>query len=237
MALIHLAECEPDPGKGWEEMTYLQAQRAGGRLCPDTVYMENELYTSETVFVDPAGRFGHWMQTVTGRAFWPLDPHVDDVDPEDIAHALSMLCRFGGHVSAFYSVAEHCVLMSEAVAPEDALWALLHDATEAYLGDMIRPLKLAMPAYVQVENRLMEVICHRFGLPLQCPPTVKEADTRILRDERDALKTAPPLPWVVLENVPALGVPIGGWDPAYAKRRYLDRLTELTGVSYLGKEN
>src|SRR4051812_20612492 len=88
---------------------------------------------------------GDWMQTYTGRAFWPLDAQPEDVDPLDIAAALSMLCRYGGHVSRFYSVAEHCLLMSEAVAPEHALWALLHDATEAYMGDMVRPLKRQMP--------------------------------------------------------------------------------------------
>lgn len=225
MALIHLAECEP--GQGWEEMSYLTAQRRGGRMCPQTVYMENDLFTSEPVWFDEAGRFGGWLQTFTGRAFWPLDPRVDDVDPVDIAHALSMLCRYGGHVRAFFSVAEHCVLMSHAVAPENALWALLHDATEAYMGDMVRPLKRQMPAYAEAEDRLMEVICARFGLDPACPAEVKEADNRILRDERDALKTDPPLPWTSLENVPALGVPIGGWDPAYAKRRYLDRLDEL----------
>jgi hypothetical protein len=86
-------------------------------------------------------RRGDWMQTFTGRAFYPLDPRPEDIDPVDIAHALSLICRYGGHSSRFYSVAEHCVLMSHAVAPEHALWALLHDATEAYLGDMIRPLK------------------------------------------------------------------------------------------------
>jgi hypothetical protein len=169
------------------------------------------------------------MQTITGRAFYPLDPRVDNVDPVDIAHALAMLCRYGGHVSSFYSVAEHCVLMSLAVSPENALWALLHDATEAYMGDLIRPLKRALPAYAEAEDRLMVVICERFGLGPVCPAEVKEADNRILRDERDALKSPPPMPWVSLENVPALGVPIGGWDPEYAKRRYLDRLDELTG--------
>ncbi len=226
MALIHLAECDLNPS--WQKMTYIQAQRDGARMCPDTVYMENELYTSDPVFLEPAGRFGDWMQTFTRRAFWPLDPHVDDVDPVDIAHALSMLCRYGGHVEAFYSVAEHSVLMSTKVPAKDALWALLHDAPEAYLGDMIRPLKLAMTEYQVVESRLMGVICDRFGLQPGFPAAVKEADTRILRDERDALQGTPVMPWTVLEDVPALGVPIAGWDPAYAKQRFLDRFTELT---------
>src|SRR5690349_636686 len=107
---------------------------------------------------------GSWMQTFTGRQFYPLDPRLDEIDPLDIAHALSMICRYGGHTKHFYSVAEHCLLMSHAVAPEYALWALLHDATEAYVGDMVRPLKHHMPDYRQIEDNLMEVIAERFGL-------------------------------------------------------------------------
>lgn len=170
---------------------------------------------------------GDWMQTYTGRAFYPMAPRTGDVDLFDIAHALAMICRYGGHVDRFYSVAEHCVLMSEAVAPENAPWALLHDATEAYLGDMIRPLKGAMPEYRAVEDQLMRVICNRFGLGWECPAEVKMADLRILRDERNALMTRPPLPWHSIEHVPALNVEIHGWSPEEAKRRYLDRLYEL----------
>lgn len=168
------------------------------------------------------------MQTYTGRAFYPMAPEVEDIDPADIAHALSLLCRYGGHVQVFYSVAEHCVLMSEAVSPENELWALLHDATEAYMGDLIRPLKHSMPAYRVAEDRLMAVICDRFGIGHDCPAEVRAADNRILRDERAALMKAPPLPWSSIQDVPALGVVISGWKPAYAERRYLDRLAELT---------
>jgi uncharacterized protein len=174
-----------------------------------------------------------WMQTFTGRAFYPMAPHVDDIDPIDIAHALSLICRYGGHVRRFYSVAEHCVLLSHAVRPENALWALLHDATEAYVGDMIRPLKGAMPAYRDAEDRLMLVICDRFGIGYDFPDEVKAADTRILRDERAALMSPSPLPWKSLEDVPPLGVQVEGWSPAVAEERYLSRLAELTGSARL----
>lgn len=175
-----------------------------------------------------------WMQTYTGRAFYPLEPAAADIDPVDIAHALSLLCRYGGHVDRFYSVAEHCVLMSHAVAPENALWALLHDATEAYMGDLIRPLKLAMPAYREAEDRLMAAICDRFGIDPACPAEVKTADNRILRDERDELMMRPPLPWASIEDVPALGVRVQGWDPLTAKRAYLARLAELAEIRTAG---
>jgi hypothetical protein len=164
---------------------------------------------------------GDWMQTFTGRAFYPMAPHVEDVDPVDIAHALSLICRYGGHSRAFFSVAEH------------ALWALLHDATEAYVGDMVRPLKQSMPAYREAEDRLMLVICDRFGIGYDCPAEVKAADNRILHDERATLMTASPLPWRSLDDISPLGVLVEGWAPACAEERYLSRLSELTGPARL----
>lgn len=173
-------------------------------------------------------RSGDWMQTYTGKAFYPLDPHLEDIESVDIAHALSLLCRYGGHVSRFYSVAEHCVLMSQAVSPENALWALLHDATEAYLGDMIRPLKYQMPSYVLAENILMGVICYKFGLKPQEPEEVKIADTRILLDEKQKLMVGEALPWAALQGLEPLRVHVNGWSPPIAEQAYLERLEELT---------
>ena len=169
------------------------------------------------------------MQTFTGRAFPLLNPTPADIDSEDIAHALSLICRYGGHVSRFYSVAEHCVLMSYAVPAEHALWALLHDATEAYLGDVISPLKHHLPEYRVVENRLMHAVIKRFSLPDAMPDRVAGADMRILHDERAALLGPTPRPWMPsLEALPPLGVTIHGWAPDEAEMQYLSRLIELT---------
>lgn len=82
-----------------------------------------------------------WIQTYTGKKFFPLHPHQNEYVIEDIAHALSMKCRFAGHCNAFYSVAEHSVKVSRIVAPESQLWGLLHDAAEAYLPDVCQPIK------------------------------------------------------------------------------------------------
>lgn len=174
---------------------------------------------------------GDWMQTYTGRAFYPLDPDPEQIDLLDIAHALGMQCRYNGHVHSFYSVAEHCVHVSTIVPAADALWALLHDATEAYVGDMIRPLKRHMPAYVAVEDAVMEAIAVRFGLSgaPHMPDTVKRADTQVLLDERAALLSAPPRQWDV-DGEPA-GVEILGLEPAAATLAYLDRFTEITGIA------
>lgn len=166
-----------------------------------------------------------WMQTFTGGRFTPLEPRAQDVRASDIAHALGMLCRYNGHVRRFYSVAEHCVLLSHAVAPEHALVALLHDATEAYVGDMIRPLKVDMPAYQEAEHRVWEAIAEHFGIPVDVPAEVKTADTRILLDERAALMNAPD-EWGI-EHLEPLGVRIHAWAPATAAGEFLVRLHEL----------
>lgn len=169
----------------------------------------------------------NWIQTYTGKAFHLDDPSPDDVDKRDIAHALSMICRYGGHTSKFYSVGEHCVLMSYMVQPENALAALLHDATEAYVSDMVRPLKRMLPEYEKIEQRVWEAICTVYGLSTDLPAEVKEADSRILADERYALLGPPPIPW--MEDAGALGVIIEGWPPEMAERRYLDRFNNLIG--------
>lgn len=176
-----------------------------------------------------SARVGDWMQTFTGRAFYPLDARVEDIDGLDIAHALSHICRYNGHVNRFYSVAEHCVLLSRAVAPEFALWALLHDATEAYVGDVIRPLKRHLPGYIENEDRLMAVIADAFDLDGRTiPSAVKDADNRILLTERAELLGPVPGSWGYLEDLEPLPVDVVGLAPSAAKAAYTNRLKELT---------
>ncbi len=172
------------------------------------------------------GRRGDWMQTVSGRQFWPLDPRPDDVFIEDIAHALSMMCRFNGHCERFYSVAEHSVLVSENVPPEDALWALLHDASEAYIADIVRPAKRFIDGYRQMEANIMAAVCGAFDLPYIEPPSVKRADNAILADEASQIMGSKPKDWILPE--PPLGVRIIGLSPAGAKLAFLNRYRALT---------
>lgn len=171
-------------------------------------------------------RTGDWMQTNSGGRFYPLDPRPEDMHPEDIAHALSLLCRYGGHVDRFYSVAEHCVLMSRAVPPEHALAALLHDATEAYVVDVPRPLKRYLPEYRAIEDRVWRAIAARFGIPEAMPETVKDADTRILLTERAALMRHAER-WFQDDGYVPLPVEVSGWLPDVAEKFYLRRLAEL----------
>ncbi len=173
-------------------------------------------------------RKGDWIQTISGRQFWPLDPRPEEVFIEDIAWALSMLCRYGGHCRRFYSVAEHSVWVSDNVPEEDALWGLLHDATEAYLVDVPRPVKRCLPAYRAYEDALARVIAERFGLPWPMPEAVKQVDTAMLLVERDQLLAPPPAPWGGLSSSVRLDpFVLPCWSPEEAHGAFLGRLREL----------
>jgi 5'-deoxynucleotidase YfbR-like HD superfamily hydrolase len=167
-------------------------------------------------------RAGDFMQTYTGQTFWPLDPRPDEIHVEDIAHALSMQCRFAGHVNRFYSVAEHSVLMWTRATKANALWALLHDASEAYLSDIVRPIKNNLSGYKTIEIGLMGAVAERFGLASEMPDEVKSLDNRILMDERAQLMRLTPEVWNFCGETQPLGVTIQGLSPAEAKRAFIE---------------
>lgn len=150
------------------------------------------------------------------------------VDDQDIAQALSRIPRFNGHTRQFYSVAQHCVLASQLVPAEDALAALLHDATEAYIGDMISPLKALLPAYRLIEQRVWVAIAKRFGVDTVMPNSVKQADLQLLATERRDLLPESPQEWPCLEGVEPLTDPIEPWSPQLAEMAWGLRLEELT---------
>jgi len=185
-----------------------------------------------------------WIQTRSGKKFFPLAPNPADVDLADIAHALSNICRYTGHVSRFYSVAEHSVRVSKRVLhlssnPHFALWGLLHDASEAYLTDIARPVKHqpAMAAYRAAEKKLQIAICTRLGLPLEEPAIVSQVDMEMLGTEAHHLMQPIHPEWG--ETVPGGKLPdpipiargdFMGWDPVVARVRFLawyDRLRPI----------
>ena len=125
-----------------------------------------------------------YIRTYTGRKFYALDPHPEDVDIRDIAHALSNNCRWGGHAHTFYSVAQHSLFVAYFVP---TLEALLHDASEAYIMDMPRPIKRQMPEYSAIEDRLMRCIAERFGFAYPVDKLVKAADDFALYHEKRML--------------------------------------------------
>jgi 5'-deoxynucleotidase YfbR-like HD superfamily hydrolase len=105
------------------------------------------------------------------------------IDIRDIAHALARIGRYNGHTTEFYSVAQHCILVSRQLPKEEALHGLLHDAAEAYLGDVTAPLKRQLPKYMEIEKRMETVIGEKYGIPASKSEAVHEADMRMLMTE------------------------------------------------------
>ena len=173
------------------------------------------------------------LQTFTGRQVAPLRPVAADIVIEDIAHALSLLCRFGGHVRTFYSVAQHAVLASRIVPEADALWALLHDASEAYLVDLPTPVKrlAACDGYRLVEAQLQRTIYQAFGLAGNEPESVGVADRALVVAEAEALLHAGAA-WCTADvraEAAALAARVVPVASDVAERAFLKRFRQLTG--------
>jgi hypothetical protein len=170
-----------------------------------------------------------WIQTYSGKRFYPLAPRPEDISILDIAHALSMKCRYAGHCKQFYSVAQHSVLVARYASQEDCLRALLHDAHEAYspFGDMPRPVKQAIAndalgaAVRCVDDNIDRAVAAKFNLPFPIKnKAIDILDTRILHDEREAIMVPTNEVW----DVPfePLGVEIQPWKPEIARAKFLD---------------
>lgn len=174
-------------------------------------------------------RKGGWIQTYTGGRIFPLDPRLDEIHIEDIAHSLSLQCRYNGHVNRFYSVAEHSLYVSQAVAPANALSGLMHDASEAYLTDVPRPIKPSFTGYYGFEDKLMNMIAIKYGFTWPMPLEVKDCDNRILNDEKAQLLGKGEFEWED-DFGKALGITIKGLRPEIAEELFMDRFKELTNA-------
>ena len=166
-----------------------------------------------------------WIQTYTGRRFTPLRPKMEAIDIRDIAHALSLLCRFNGHCRAFYSVAEHSLRVSRVLPDELALWGLLHDAAEAYLTDLPRPVKRQIPQYDEMEDHLLRAVARRFRLPWPVPEEVYAVDTRLLATEARDLMGASAKEWGL--QAEPMAERIVPWPCEKAEQRFLARFFDL----------
>src|SRR3990167_8033626 len=154
-------------------------------------------------------RRGDWLETYSGVRFYPMDPRSEDVRLVDIAHSLAMTCRFGGHAKFHYSVAQHSVLVAELLPERLRLYGLLHDAHEAYTGDMVRPVKRSLDLGANHPYREMVVACERVILaafrldPLSSEDEdlVADADNRMLATERrDVMRSK--IEWPMLDAEP-----------------------------------
>jgi 5'-deoxynucleotidase YfbR-like HD superfamily hydrolase len=177
---------------------------------------------------------GPYLQTVSGRWVNPFDPDPEQLDIGDIARALANQCRFGGHCRVFYSVAQHSVIVSELVEErggdvEDVFAALMHDASEAYLGDMPHPLKHRSPlgaAFKEAEDHLEQALAQHFGIRPGVTE-IKRADRALLATERRAFSDEA-WHWPELEGVEPLDRELVAMSPDEAQRAFLARYDELT---------
>lgn len=167
-----------------------------------------------------------WMPTFSGITFWPLDPKASEVNIVDIAHALSMTCRYAGHTKKFYSVAEHSVWVSKFVPPKHALWGLMHDAAEAY-ADIPSPIKKYLTGWKDIEKRIMDTICIKYNMEFEEPPDVKRIDLAILSDERNLVMNPSDKEWGITKEI--LGADLQCLNPTEAKVLFLNRFKEITG--------
>src|SRR3989344_7499081 len=143
-------------------------------------------------------RKGAWAQTFTGKQFWPLDPRSEEVNLTDIAHSLAQQPRFNGHSIKFYSVAQHSVLVSKIVSPSQSLAALFHDASEAYTGDIISPLKRFLPPeFKHIEIKIENTIFEKFNIDPDKVDhkEIKNADKIIIVTEMRDVMEKPPQKW------------------------------------------
>lgn len=167
-----------------------------------------------------------WIQTFSGVKFDLARPRPDMVNIQDIAHSLANMCRWAGHTSFFYSVAQHSIIVSDLLPDEDKLWGLLHDAPEAYMGDWASPLKRLIPELYSLEQKLENAIWIALRLQTPKPRSVKAMDLMVLVTEADQLLGPPPEPWFP-PNVNPLSIKIEPWAPHVAEREFLSRYTRL----------
>lgn len=214
---------------------------ATGRQVDHESFDAARAYLDEPVDPDGCGlpqteRRGDWMQTHTGRQYWPLDPRAAEVDVADIVHHLSMLCRYCGACSRFYSVLEHSLgvafvagrahkrtvrILRAAGIHTNAwvgravkLWAQFHDAPEAYVHDLIRPIKRCVQGYAEVEALNDQAIAEALDLPTIGAADwalIKAADNAMLLAEQAVLMAPAPAEWAPLDIPAAMRADADAW--------------------------
>ncbi|WP_217476583.1 phosphohydrolase [Stutzerimonas stutzeri] len=192
-----------------------------------------------------------WILTHTGKRFDLLAPRAELISTIDIAHALAHVCRFNGHTRHHYSVAQHSLLVASIVPAEhqlaallhDAteayvgdmvrpLKALLHDATEAYVGDMVRPLKALLPDYSEIEHGIWLAVCDRFNIDSTLPTSIYQADMIALATERRDLMPEHAESWPCLAGVKPLPATLPRWTSEHACIQYHGKLLELMHATH-----
>lgn len=174
---------------------------------------------------------GDWFETYTGKCFDILNVNEDMIDIRDIAHALSNTGRFNGHGAKFYSVAEHSYHVSYLCS--DPVAGLLHDASEAYLADIVSPIKPYLTGYKPLENAVMRVIAKRYGFEYPLTKDIKLADSAALSTEANVMIRSKGDTWAWNVWSPTGERPnkyafiVYGWSPELAEKYFLKRFYEV----------
>ena len=182
--------------------------------------------------------YSPYVETVSGKKVTFMDANPDDIDIHDIAYALANQCRFNGHCSQFYSVAEHSVAVASLLPKELQLAGLLHDAAEAYLGDIPSPIKQYLPDFNKIEDNLLDVILRKYDVDVNEEgwDGIKRADMQQLRTEAWHLIPSKGQDWLIWETpkyqdlIPENGNRPIGAPPQYAYRAFMGVFESLTGT-------
>ncbi|MEK2690823.1 HD family phosphohydrolase [Bdellovibrio sp. GT3] len=168
-----------------------------------------------------------WVITLSGNRFNILQPEPEAIKIEDIACALARQARFNGHTRFFYSVGQHSCLGAEVSPTKDiALHMLFHDATEAYIGDLVSPVKALLPDFEIIESRIHWAISKKFNLDFPLPKVVKQIDRRLLATEVRDLITKDLKSWNIADDEP-FDFPIIPWPPEVTEARFLEIARQL----------
>jgi len=161
------------------------------------------------------------ITTKSGRQVSLLNPLSSQIDIGDIAHGLAYQCRFNGQTTRFYSIAQHCLMVASILPGHLKLAGLLHDAAEAYVGDIVQPLKLLLPDFQMIEDRFIQVIGLRLGISLGYHPDIKHADLVALATEKRDLLPRERCNWAVLDGISPMSRLTLPMTPEQAEEAYL----------------
>ena len=176
------------------------------------------------------------VSTRSGRRVALLNPSPSQIVIGDIAHGLAHQCRFNGQTSKFYSVAQHSVLVASILPRELRLAGLLHDASEAYLGDVVQPLKDLLPDYQTIESKFCEVLGARFNVNLQPNDAIKHADLVVLATERRDLMPMDMADWSSIAGITPMSRTIKPKSPEAASAQFMEMFFMLTNQKNIVKK-
>lgn len=175
------------------------------------------------------------IQTYLGNTLELLAPDENQIDPRDIAHALSQICRHGGHTRTFYSIAQHSCIVADLAPEEHKLAALLRHATKAYFGEVVWPLSHVMPGYESIQDQIWLSICKRFWVDSVLPDCICHIEQIVTATEYRDLMPPRPAAFDDLKGVEPLKRPIRPWGIQEARDNYFQRLMDQLGTDHRKK--